>query len=164
MGTHTVRRLKLRRPLHVDQLESRMLLAADVPGTLSRALDLGAVNTTAIVRSEAVSPATDVDMYKFRVSAGQRIGFDIDTPTNGPPGLGSYLRLFDSTGRELASNNDRLAPGDPPPGPNAGANGFDSYIEYPFPASGTYFIGVSNWQHRSYNPITGSTALGLKQA
>ena len=134
--------------------------AGDVPHTLSTAAALGRIGGTALVRTESVGWPTDVDLYRFEVAAGQSVGFDIDTTTNGPPGLGSYLRVFNAQGDELAANNDRVAPGDPPPGPDTGGNGFDSYIEHTFAAAGTYYVGVSNWQHRRYNADSGSTALG----
>ena len=149
----------VRSQLRVEEMEPR-LTPADVASTLGGALSLGTAGRVAIVRSESVGSPADIDMYKFTVSAGQRIGFDIDTPSNGPPGLGSYLRLFDASGRELAANNDQLAPGDAPPAPGSGSDGFDSYIEYRFTRSGTYYIGVSNWQNRSYNPNSGASNLG----
>ena len=33
-----------------------------------------------------------LDIYSFTVTAGQVVDFDIDTSTNGPGGLGSFLR------------------------------------------------------------------------
>jgi len=106
---------------------------------------------------DSISVKTDVDMLRFEVAAGQTVNFDIDTADNGPPGLGSYLRVFDAGGNELAANNDRLAPGDPPPNshPDNDADGFDSYISYRFAKSGVYYVGVSNWQHFKYDPKTG---------
>lgn len=129
----------------------------DADDRMSEARNLGALAGTRTV-ADAVSNKYDIDLYRFTVTAGQTVTFDIDTPTNGPPGLGSYLRIFDSQGRELAANNDRLAPGETP-GPNSGNDGFDSFIPLQFLTSGTYYAGVSNWQHRSYNPVTGDNAL-----
>ena len=148
------------RQFYGEQLECRLTMAADVAATISGAAVLGAINIQAVTRSETIGSAADVDMYRISANAGQRIGFDIDTPTNGPAGLGSYLRLFDAQGRELTFNNDRLAPGDPAPASNAGSDGFDSYIDYIFGSAGAYYIGVSNWQNRTYNAATGSSALG----
>jgi len=130
---------------------------------MAGARNIGPVAVIETTVNESIRSASDVDMYKFTVRAGQRVGFDIDTPTNGPPGLGSYLRLFDSRGRQLASNNDRVAPGDPPPGPDAGRDGFDSYIDFRFATSGTYFIGVSNWRNTSYSPSTGVGSVDTSQ-
>lgn len=134
-------------------------MSGDVPATMKTDASLGAVGGPAVVCGEQIGVPTDVDMYEFAVYAGQRIGFDIDTKDNGPPGLGSYLRIFDSKGNELAANNDKLAPGDPPPGANAGREGFDSYIDYTFRTTGTYYVGVSNWQNRNYDPQTGKPGI-----
>lgn len=154
------RSARARRQLSLEKLEARLTMAGDVAATMSGANALGTIGSTAVFRQESIGAPADVDMYKFAVQAGQRLGVDIDTPTNGPPGLGSYLRIFDATGRELAANNDRLAPGDPPPGAGAGSTGFDSYIDYTFPTAGTYYAGVSNWQNQSYNPVSGTSSLG----
>ncbi len=49
-------------------------------------------------------------MFRFSAVRGQTIDFDIDTIQNGPGGLGSHLRIFNSNGTELAFNNDAAAP------------------------------------------------------
>ncbi len=64
-------------------------------------------------------------MYRFTVTAGQLVDFDIDTTLNGQGGLGSYIRLFDSQGQQLAANNDGAAPGE-------NTIGFDAYLRYGF--------------------------------
>ena len=43
-----------------------------------------------------INPATDADMYKFSVRAGQRVGFDIDRTAGST--LDSYIRLFNASG------------------------------------------------------------------
>ena len=60
----------------------------------------------------------------------------------------SYLRLFDSKGRELHANDDAAAPGE--------SAGFDSYLEYVFATAGTYYIGVSGVSNASYSATDGS--------
>src|SRR5438046_2883459 len=91
----------------------------------------------------------DVDMYRFTVAAGQVVDFDIDTTLNGSGGLGSYLRLFNSQGTQLASNNDANAPGE-------NTVGFDAYLRYTFATGGTYYNGVSNANNTQYDPTTGN--------
>jgi hypothetical protein len=143
-----------------SSLEPRSLMVGDAGNTLQSAQSLGKIGGSEIVLQESVGSPADVDLFRFEVSNGQRVAFDIDTVTNGPPGLGSYLRIFDATGRQLDANNDRLAPGDPAPGQGSGGIGFDSYINYFFTQGGTYYAGVSNWQHQGYNPVTGAPNLG----
>ncbi len=154
------RQRRFHRVLQMERVEARCLSAADVAPTLGGAASLGVIGVPQVTRSESIATPTDIDMYKFRVVAGQRVGFDIDTPTNSSADLGSYLRIFDSAGSELRSNNDRLAPGDPKPGPGSGPEGFDAYIEYTFSRAGVYYVGVSNWQNFNYNSKTGATTLG----
>lgn len=138
-----------RQRLQVEELEQR-LTPTDAGPCLSTSVALGYVGSTPIIRTEAIDFPTDVDMHRITVTAGQQIAFDIDTPTNGAPGLGSQLRLFDANGNELAANNDRAAPGE--------TWGFDSYIEYTFDTSGMYYVGVSNWLNYAYDPFTGAPA------
>ncbi|MHB8862117.1 MAG: DVUA0089 family protein [Pirellulaceae bacterium] len=144
------------RRLCLETLEHRLLMAADVDDELSEAIFLGAASTTAATYDAAIVPDTDVDMYRFTVSSNQVVDFDIDTPINGPGGLGSYLRLFNSQGAQLAFNNDAFAPGED-------VLGFDSYLRHTFASSGTYYIGVSNANNTAYNAVngTGDTAGGL---
>src|ERR1051326_1617646 len=121
----------------------------DPDDQISEAKSLGGVTTIATSTAGAITVPTDVDMYSFTVAGGQRISFDIDTATNGAPGLGSYLRVFGVSGTELAFNNDAKAP-------DESTVGFDSYVEYTFASAGTYFVGVSSWQNSAYNATTGS--------
>jgi hypothetical protein len=69
----------------------------------------------------------DVDYYVFTGNAGDHIAADVDAQVIGSA-LDSYLFLYDSTGGELASNDDY--------------DGGDSYIEYTLPADGTYTLMV----------------------
>ena len=87
-------------------------------------------------------------MYRFTVTAGQVVDFDIDTVLNGPGGLGSYIRLFNPQGVQLAFNNDAAAPGE--------TIGFDAYLRYTFTTAGTYYLGVSNLNNVLYSALNGN--------
>ena len=87
-------------------------------------------------------------MYRFTVTAGQVVDFDIDTVLNGTGGLGSYIRLFDSSGTQLDANDDGAAPGE-------NNVRFDAYLRYTFATAGTYYLGVSNNNNVSYNAVSG---------
>ncbi len=119
----------------------------DSDDAISEGLSLGTLSTNPTVINGSISPDTDVDMYRLTVSAGQIVDFDIDTATNGSGGLGSFLRLFDSQGLQLAFNNDAAAPGE-------STVGFDAYLRFTFSNAGNYFIGVSNSNNIQYNPLT----------
>ena len=146
---HPVRSRSVRRVLRLEGLEQRLLMATDLDDSLSEALSLGDVSTTAQTVDASITPDVDVDMYRFTVAAGQVVDFDIDTTLNGPGGLGSYLRLFDAHGQELAFNNDAAAPGE-------NDVGFDAYLRYTFPSRGTFYVGVSNFHNIQYDPVTGN--------
>jgi hypothetical protein len=97
-----------------------------------------------------ISPAGDVDMFKFTVLAGQTVDIDIDLPASA---LDSRLRLFevnlgDQTFTELATSDDNAAPGEP--------DTFESYLQHTFATAGTYYVGVSSWTNNAYDPITGT--------
>ncbi len=141
------RRVRFQKAMRFEQLENRYLMT-DSDDTLSEAFLLGALSTTAKTVSASVSPDTDVNMVGFDVTAGQVVDFDIDTPNNGPNGLATYIRLFNGQGVQIASNNDGAAPGE-------NVVGFDSYLRFTFPTSGTYYLGTSNYNNIQYNPVTG---------
>lgn len=111
---------------------------------ISGANSLAAVSQTRIITGEITS-ASDIDLFSFSVEAGQRISFDTDQTSRG---LNSYIRLFDSTGNELAANDDNSGPGE--------VGGLDSYLEYHFHANGTFYLGVSSAGNATYNAITGA--------
>ncbi len=121
----------------------------DVGRTLNTAENLGDITNSPISRIGIIDPANDLDIYQFRVTAGQVVDFDIDTPLNGGSGLGSYLRLFNAQGQQLAANNDAAAPGE-------SVIGFDAYLRYTFTSGGTYYVGVSNVNNTTYNPSNGN--------
>ena len=46
----------------------------------------------------------DVDRFRFRVKAGQRLAFEIETPAEGPPLFNPRLEVLDGDGREVFNN------------------------------------------------------------
>ncbi|SFI19025.1 pre-peptidase C-terminal domain-containing protein [Planctomicrobium piriforme] len=88
----------------------------------------------------------DVDMFAVTAKAGQTLAFDVDRPVDST--IDSYLRLFDAAGNPLAQNNDAAAPGESTPTK-------DSFFEFTFPLSGTYYVAVSGNGNISYDPVTG---------
>ena len=87
----------------------------------------------------------DVDLIKFTVKAGQKVGFDVDS-RNGS-NIDTYLRVFNSSGTAIAANNDGVAPGET-------ASQF-SYLAYTFTTAVTYYVGISKGGNRAYNVLTG---------
>ncbi len=129
---------------HTENLEPRLLMTADPDDQIRDAINLGTI-TTPVTRNGSVNVAIDVDIYRVDVTAGQRLSFDIDRPTTSR--LDSYIRLFNSTGQQLALSDDAAAPGE--------VRGLDSYLEFTFATAGSYYLGVSGFGNRNYNAVTG---------
>src|SRR5213080_4032124 len=131
---------------HLHTLEGRLLLSGITPADLdpddqiSEAINLGVLTQTRSTTNQT-DTSTDVDLFSFSVAANQKISFDID-PTPTSPAVDSLLRLFDSSGNQLASNDNAPAPGEPA--------STESFLSYTFPASGTYYIGVSGNLNTTY--------------
>ena len=88
----------------------------------------------------------DVDMYSFYLEAGDSVTIDIDAEYFGSP-LDSFIRLFDSTGLEIASNDD--------------LDGLDSFIEFTADVSDYYSVGVSGVGNSACDPlVAGSGSTG----
>ena len=58
--------------------------------------------------TQDVNPATDADVYKFNVKAGQRVGFDVDRTAGST--LDSYIRLFNASGAQAPGEQQRVRP------------------------------------------------------
>jgi hypothetical protein len=71
----------------------------------------------------------DIDNYSFSAKAGQKLVFEVEARRAGS-GVDPAIEIFDSSGREIARNDD--APG----------LGVDSRVEVTFPKSGEYRVQV----------------------
>ena len=119
-------------------------VVSDPDDQISEATDLGAISGTVTRTGLAIDSGTDVDMFRFTLTAGQRLSYDIDATSQG---YDSFIRLFDVSGNELARNDDGPTPGEPA--------SMESYLEFTFTTAGTYFLGVSGFGNSSYNAVTG---------
>ena len=82
----------------------------------------------------------DVDLYKVVLVAGQTLVIDVDAQTlSGGSTLDSYARLFNSSGRQIATNDDS-------------GGSFDSYLSVRVSTAGTYYVGISGYGNASYSP------------
>ncbi|MGB5899895.1 MAG: SdrD B-like domain-containing protein [Geitlerinemataceae cyanobacterium] len=91
-----------------------------------------------------VSSPADVDFIEVQLNAGDRVTIDIDAAELGSS-LDSIVRLFDSTGTEVAVNDDSSAPGE--------TFSLDSYINFTATVSDTYYVGVSSYANFNYDPF-----------
>jgi subtilisin family serine protease len=89
----------------------------------------------------------DIDMYWVELGKGKILSVDIDARSIGS-GLDTVVRIFDSAGNELASNDDY-------------GMAADSFLSYEAPADGRYFIGISSFGNSNYSPkVAGSGSPG----
>jgi hypothetical protein len=70
----------------------------------------------------------------------------------GLPSLDSVLRLFDSTGTQVAVSDDAPAPGE--------WFSLDSYINFTATSSDTYYVGVSSYANFNYDPFVEGSGSG----
>ena len=88
----------------------------------------------------------DVDMYSFYLEAGASVTIATYADYYGST-LDSFIRLFDSTGLEIASNDD--------------LDGLGSFIEFTADVSDYYSVGVSGVGNSVYDPlVAGSGSTG----
>lgn len=149
-------RKNFRRLLQLQTLEPRQMLAADTPGeTLATAYEPTLTPGVQWTYNETIGNGLhgnkDVDFYKVTLAAGQSLTVDIDTSYYSS--LNSYVRLFNSAGTQLTSNDDEEGGGY---GYGYGGS-LDSLLNYTASTAGVYFVGVS--VHRI--PRTMSIPLGV---
>ena len=119
-------------------------VAGDVGDTLRQATIVTATSGEVRVAGQIGDSrfrGRDVDLYRVTLAAGQSLSVDVVARlVSGSSSLDSYLRLFDSRGRQLASNDD--------------ANGsYDSALSFTALRGGVFFIGVSGYGNFRYNPL-----------
>ncbi len=119
--------------------------------SLNGAFDL--FENSAIANSTTIPHATvvatthgNLEYYRITVTAGETVNFDIDNAS-----FDSTLRIVDSSGVELASNDDSASDG--------GAS-TDSAISHTFAAAGTYYIQVGRWVSGSAPFVSGPAPAG----
>ena len=98
---------------------------------------------------DGIFGALDVDIYRISMPRGGLITAKVDAQSlQTPSNLDSYLRLFNAAGEEIA-NNDQF-------------NGNDSFVDFFVTTGGFYYVGVSGFPNRNYDPEVGGS--GTSQA
>jgi subtilisin family serine protease len=132
-----------RRPsgLRIESLEARLPMSADFADAIAATRVFTASTTLSGRIGDGVHGSRDVDLVGVAVPAGGRLTVDIDARSlRGSSTLDSYLRVFDRSGRVVASNDDH-------------AGSLDSYVSVALPTAGTYYVGVSGWGNAGYDPL-----------
>ena len=119
--------------------------ADDYPGDSSTTGRVdGGSSTTGILES-----GSDEDWFAIHMQAGSTYTVDLEGQPTGAGTLSDpLLRLYDTTGRELASNDD-------------GGTGFNSRLEHTADSSGLFYLGASSFgdsagSYRLSVDVTGS--------
>lgn len=113
------------------------------PGTITAAGTIGDIGR--------INAASDVDLVAITLTAGDELVIDLDAAALGSA-LDASLRLFDSAGNLVAVNDDGAAPDE--------ALSLDSYLTYVAPTDDTYYLGISSYDNKTYDPLTGTSTDG----
>ena len=96
----------------------------------------------------AIEQPGDVDIFQFKVSSGQRLVFEIETPQKEPPLFNPRLGVFDKDGSEFLTNVYK----------RSGRGGI-SYVKtvepktvYTFELTGTYWLQIQDATSRYGDP------------
>jgi hypothetical protein len=87
----------------------------------------------------------DFDTYKVTARAGDTITVDMDTPTGS---LDTVVLLFDAAGELIAANDD--------------ADGLDSFLAFPVPAAGDYFVMITGYLALPNDPFDSGSGTGAE--
>ncbi len=94
----------------------------------------------------------DVDLFKVNLLAGQTINVDIDAEylDDGSwySSLDSHVRLFNSSGLDVANNGNGLS------GNDYEFTSYDSYLSFTATATADFYIGVSAAGNEYYDPVS----------
>lgn len=115
--------------------------------------DLGGSADTAVVtglsggsgsytKTSTVDSGFDADVFRISANAGATLSARTFFPSGGYFQGDTYLRLFDSSGRELLARD-------------GGGGGDYAALQYTFTQTGTYYVGVSDRSNRSYEIVGG---------
>jgi subtilisin family serine protease len=139
------------KPLYASQTESWTQLPPDIGDSLRDAEPLtpesaGTIQITGKI-GDGKNGLRDIDMYWVELVAGESLLVNTHAHAIGSK-LDTVVRIFDSAGKELASNDDYGV-------------GPDSFLSYKAPAAGRYFIGISSFGNSQYSPtVAGSGSPG----
>lgn len=104
-----------------------------------------------------VDATEDVDLYKVDLLTGGTVAVNVDAASLDSKLLYSSLRIFDASGKELA----RTSYEDYQAAPDEVFTPFgDPYLEFTAEADGTYYIGLSQTENETYDPLKAGSGSG----
>ena len=132
--------------LNISFAEEVSGLDADNTINEAIALELNEPGDTQTI-DDAIELEQDIDLYRLQLEVGEGATFDIDASELGST-LDSRLRLFDAEGKEINASDDNPASGE--------ELSLDPFLTFIPETAGEYYIGVSQFNNLTYDPIDGS--------
>ena len=123
-------------PFAVDTLPER--LEEEPNNTLETARRI----TLPVIINGRIESPDDTDVFCFEGRAGEQVVAEVMARRLNSP-LDSVLKLTDATGNQLAFNDDHADKGS-----GLTTHQADSYLQATLPANGTYYIHLSDEQHK----------------
>ena len=102
----------------------------------------------------AISIFGDTDYFSITLQEGELLVLDVDDLRGVGGNLDAMLRVFNSAGVEVASNDDPGAPDTGSPGHPEYGHNTDSFIKFRAPSAGTYYFSIEAFDD-SNNPTSG---------
>jgi len=101
----------------------------------------------------SIGRASDIDSFKIKVEAGQKLAFEIETPDAKRPHFNPRLGVVDSQDRELLSNVERrLSLFNNNSDPQVFLKGMEPKVVYSFERGGEYIVQVRDITSRYGSP------------
>ncbi|MGN6545586.1 MAG: dockerin type I domain-containing protein [Aureliella sp.] len=130
------------------------LTATEQNDTLGTALIAGETGDSAVItvtgtigdNATLPDPTSDVDLVRVELARGATVMAQVNALSVGST-LDSYLRVFDSQGRQLYANDNAVGT-------------TDSRVFFTAPSDGTYYFGVSGSGNAAYKPAVFGTGNG----
>lgn len=109
---------------------------------------IGTLNQSGVI-GDSSAGNKEVELYRVELVGGASLTATTSRPVGAAP-VDTYLRLFDTSGRQVAYDDDS-------------AGSFYSRLSFTTPAGGgVYLLGVSEYGNHAYNPLTGTGTAGGK--
>ena len=154
-------RQDLRRAIHADRLKRMWLRGGRSPGVATDAAHAESFRETEEIEPNDVLAGAveldiprlvhgridrpgDVDTFRFKVSDGQSLAFEIETPEIDSPHFSPLLQIVDAQGEELCSNIFRITQGDG----DDWVKKIQPKVRYVFDEEGEYFLRIRDLTSR----------------
>jgi hypothetical protein len=96
----------------------------------------------------AIARPGDVDLFRFRAKAGEKLAFELQTTGMPHPYFAPRMGLLDHEGRELTNNLYRMIDGDG----DDWIKTPEAKVLYTFPQAGEYYLKISDLTSRNGDP------------